>query len=272
MRILLTNDDGILAPGIAAMYSAAARFGEVHVVAPASVKSATSHAVTFHRPMATRKVAVHRTAPAEGVLFEGTSVDGNPADCVKLAVHHLVPQPIDLVISGINAGANVGINVFYSGTVGAAREAAIWGIPAVAVSLHIGKRESLAWDRATAIAGSILERVLTHRLDPHTLLNINLPVLDDGAEPCGLKVAPLCTSRIMEEYACTEDGDGHKQYTASDWFEFHRKDADSDVEALFAGFVTLTPLHFDATDYEQSRRWAQRMGSAMVDRRLPAAE
>src|SRR5262245_1049709 len=118
MRILLTNDDGIFAPGIAALYEAARELGEVHVIAPSEVQSATSHGVTFNRPLKTR---IHRATCSQGKhLFEGISVDGRPADCVKLALANLIKEPVDLVLSGINEGANIGINVIYSGTVAAA--------------------------------------------------------------------------------------------------------------------------------------------------------
>ena len=128
--ILLTNDDGIRAPGLVAMYRALAGLGEIHVVAPETVQSATGHGITLSAPLLTQRVTVEDA-------FTGTSVDGRPADCVKLAVAKLLPRPPDLVVSGMNSGANVGINVIYSGTVAAAIEAAFLGLPAIAVSLYL---------------------------------------------------------------------------------------------------------------------------------------
>ncbi len=293
MRILLTNDDGIYAPGMAALYQAMAGLGELHVVAPLSVRSAMSHAVTFHRPMETRTVTVNDEKGQP--LFTGIAVDGQPADCVKLAVHHLVPQPIDLVVSGINSGANVGVNVFYSGTVGAAREAAIWGMPAIAVSLHIARRDAIEWPRASQLTRSILNDMLKHVIEPHTLLNLNLPVLDDGRKPKGVRVVPLCTSRIVEDYSLASDpvtsetvandaitsespasqstinqpaaspvGSAMSQrYVASDIFDFHRRDPDTDVDCLFAGYATITPLSFDPTCSKGVNLWSQRLLNSM---------
>ena len=130
MLILLTNDDGINAPGIVAMYRELVKLGEVHVVAPETVQSATGHGITITTPLLTSQVTVENA-------FTGIAVDGRPADCVKLAVAQLLPRQPDLVVSGMNAGANVGINVIYSGTVAAAIEAAFLGLPAIAVSLYL---------------------------------------------------------------------------------------------------------------------------------------
>jgi 5'-nucleotidase len=134
--ILLTNDDGIRAPGL----------GEIQVVAPETVQSATGHGITLTTPLLTQRVTVEET-------FTGTSVDGRPADCVKLAVAKLLPRPPDLVVSGMNSGANVGINVIYSGTVAAAIEAAFLGLPAIAVSLYLRNHIPIDYPRSTRLAG-----------------------------------------------------------------------------------------------------------------------
>ena len=152
MRILITNDDGITAPGIMSLYEAAQGLGELHVVAPADVQSATGHGITFHRPVATRKHVVKKGDGTHG--FDGYAVEGKPADCTKIAMFELVPKPIDLVLSGINSGANLGVNVIYSGTVAAAMEAAFMGIPSIAVSLHLGPKYDVngytpQWDHAS---------------------------------------------------------------------------------------------------------------------------
>src|SRR4030095_6054463 len=130
MLILLTNDDGIQAPGIVAMYRELVKLGEVHVIAPETVQSATGHGITISAPLLTNRVTVENA-------FTGIAVDGRPADCVKLAVSQFLPRQPDLVVSGMNSGANVGINVIYSGTIAAAVEAAFLGLPSIAVSLHL---------------------------------------------------------------------------------------------------------------------------------------
>src|SRR6187549_1712422 len=142
MRILLTNDDGIMAPGIVALYRELVTIGEVSVIAPEQVQSATGHGITLTTPLLTSSVTVENG-------FTGIAVDGRPADCVKLAVAKLLPRTPDLVISGMNSGANVGINVIYSGTVAAAIEAAFLGLPSIAVSLYLKGDVSTDYKRAS---------------------------------------------------------------------------------------------------------------------------
>ncbi len=244
-----------------ALYKAIADLGEVHVVAPLKVQSATSHAVTFHRPIL---VAKHEgPGPEGGAGFEnyiGTSVDARPADCVKLAIAHLVPGPIDLVISGINAGANVGVNVIYSGTVGAAREAAFMGLPAIAVSQHIGDWDDIRWEASARHAGEAIRRVLDGPMTPHTVMNINIPVLDDGAEPKGMKAAPISISSMVDKYEITPAEDGSFHYQTCNAMTFREREPGTDVAALFEGYITLTPLQHDVTDPVQLPRWCEHIG------------
>src|SRR3954469_13130308 len=143
--ILLTNDDGITAPGLVAMYRHLVDMGEIHVVAPETVQSAMGHGITLSQPLLTSRVEVENA-------FVGTAVAGSPADCVKLAISQLLPRQPDLVISGINSGANVGINVIYSGTIAAAVEAAFLGLPALAVSLHLRNDVPTNYKRAAQFA------------------------------------------------------------------------------------------------------------------------
>src|SRR3954454_10261263 len=154
MLILLTNDDGINAPGIVAMYRELVKLGEVHVVAPETVQSATGHGITITTPLLTTPVTVENG-------FTGIAVDGRPADCVKLAVAKLLPRQPDLVVSGINAGANVGINVIYSGTVAAAIEAAFLGLPAIALSLYLRKDVPTDYKVAARRAMPVIEQILS---------------------------------------------------------------------------------------------------------------
>jgi 5'-nucleotidase len=258
MRILLVNDDGIDAPGIRALYQAIADLGEVHVVAPAKVQSAKSHAVTFHRAIAVESRTISRGEDQGD--FEGLAVHGTPADCVKLAARHLVPGPIDLVLSGINAGANIGVNVLYSGTVAAAAEAAIMGLPAVAVSLHIGRYEATRWDMAGVAARRVLDQLLAVGLQPGVVMNVNLPILDEGQPPTGLRVVPASCVPLADEYdRQTDEGNGRVSFAASGGLRFAHACRETDVHMLFDRHVTVTPLRFDVNCQPSLAAWRQRL-------------
>lgn len=258
MRILITNDDGITAPGIMALYEAALGLGDLHVVAPADVQSATSHGITFHRPVATRKHVVKKGDGTHG--FDGIAVEGKPADCTKLAMFELVPKPIDLVLSGINAGANIGINVIYSGTVAAAMEAAFMGIPSIALSLHLGKNfNDTRWDHAAKVARRVIDKILEGPLERHTMLNVNIPILDDGQEPVGTRVVPISTSAILDQYVGSDHDSGDRVFSSGHGLLFHHTPPDSDVDFLFRKYVTITPLHFDLTQYKLLTHWQKRL-------------
>ncbi|MFA9476827.1 5'/3'-nucleotidase SurE [Phycisphaerales bacterium AB-hyl4] len=256
MRIVLTNDDGIDAPGLWALCEAVADLGEVHVVAPSRVQSATSHAVTFHRPI---RVCQPSNVPSrEAICCAAHSVDGRPADCVKLAVQHLVGGPVDLVISGMNAGANVGLNVIYSGTVGAAMEAAFMGIRSIAVSLHLrklGDQQAVRWAEAARHARDAIDRVLDGPTMPHTVMNINVPVLDDDPQPRGMKFVPVSRVPNADAYTVTADGEAGHHYEIRSSFSYDHHEPNTDVEALHERYVTLTPLHFDLTHREHLAAW-----------------
>src|SRR5687768_5247924 len=173
MLILLTNDDGIYAPGLAAVYHELVKLGEVHVIAPETVQSATGHGITLSTPLLTQRVVVGEGAER----FTGVAVDGRPADCVKLAAAKLLPRPPDLVVSGINSGANTGINVIYSGTVAAAIEAAFLGLPAVAVSLYLRRNVPTDYARAAVFMRQTVELILEAGLPPGRAASMNLPAL-----------------------------------------------------------------------------------------------
>eukprot|EP00752_Nemacystus_decipiens_P015698 g14011.t1 len=239
MKILLTNDDGIEAAGLHAVYDAIQGLGDVQVVAPARVQSATSHAITLHRPMAVTPYACEK--------FSGFAVDGRPADCVKLALAELV-GPVDLVISGINHGANVGINVHYSGTVGAAREAAFQGVSAIALSLHLGDKTQDHYVRAAGHARRAIDAVLRVGIDAGVLVNVNVPILDEGAEPVGMKAVPLNASPMHDRFNKATDREGNTTYQARDAMAFSDRGAGTDVDTLYAKYITLTPLHYEQTD------------------------
>ena len=249
MRILLSNDDGILAPGLAAMREALTALGEVHVVAPESPQSAVAHGITLAGPVAVRRVHVQDA-------FHGYSVDGRPADCVKLGVSELLDGPPDLVVSGINDGLNVGINVLYSGTVAAAEEGALLGFPAVAVSMQRGVERD--FNQAARIALPIIRQLLDKGLAGGELININIPDLAAGP-PRGIRVVPQATGTMTDSFTRHASPDGRDYYwlTGCD-FEHVPEDADSDLDAINDRFVAITPLQFDLTRYpllEQLKQW-----------------
>jgi 5'-nucleotidase len=254
MKILLTNDDGIEAAGLHATYDAIKSLGEIHVVAPLKVQSATSHAITLHRPMA---VTTH-----ECDAFKGFAVDGRPADCVKLALAELV-GPVDLVISGINHGANVGINVHYSGTVGAAREAAFQGVPAIALSLHLGDKTQDHYVCAANHARRAIDAVLEAGVDPGVLININVPILDDGAEPMGTRAVPLNVSPMHDRFDKVTDDGGRITYQAKDSMAFTDRGESTDVDTIYSKYITITPLHFEQTDARALERLRQSLDNTV---------
>ena len=239
MRILNTNEDGILAPGLAALHAAVADLGEAAVVAPESTQSAMGHAITVHRAIDVRRVHVHNQ-------FHGWSVDGRPADCVKLAMIELLPWRPDYVLSGINAGANTGVNVLYSGTVAGAVEAAFFGVPAIAFSLEISAELDFA--RAGRIARELFRTITAQAPPPGTCLNVNIPALN-GRRPRGVRCCPQATLPMQEHYHKQTAEAGHTVYTLDGRFPEPEKCPTSDHAALHDGYVSVTPLRYDLTDH-----------------------
>jgi 5'-nucleotidase len=183
MRILLTNDDGIYAPGLRALLPELKKIGDVTVVAPASEQSAVGHSITLLTPLIVQEVRDEQNE------FLGWAVEGKPADCVKVALLELLPQPPDLVVSGLNAGSNAGINVLYSGTVAAAIEGAFFNRLSVAVSLEYSKPKPLDFPRGAVIARQVIEQVLARRPPDGSLINVNIPSFDRGPIK-GIRVVP----------------------------------------------------------------------------------
>ena len=255
MRILLSNDDGIFAPGLSALHAAVKRFGEVTVIAPESARSASGHSITIHKPLVVQHVPPN--GPEE---FAGISVDGSPADCVRLAIRRLLPEPPELVCTGINAGANVGINVFYSGTVAAAAEAAILGIPAVAFSADAAA-EPIDYARVSRLAGELLGRIMEVTLSPGDLLNVNFPALT-GEELRGVRVVPQSNVEIEDAYHRETDSAGQVSYQLGKDYRFGPAGEGTDVSVLAAGYVTITPLRVDMTNHAQLAHFAGLNGDA----------
>lgn len=260
MRILLTNDDGIEAPGIRALHSALEGLGEITTVAPYTVQSATSHGVTFDEPL-----MVHETSMPDGSV--GYAVDGRPADCVKVALRSLWTElhgegtRPDLTISGMNAGANVGINVIYSGTVAAAVESAFLGVPSIAVSLHLGDRTRIHFDRAAVIARTTIDRILEHPLEPHSVVNVNVPRTESPDAPMPeIAVCPMNTAPASDGYEKRASPSGQAYYWPSgNGMAFDHTHPETDVEGLMDRRVTVTPLEFDLTDHPRIQTWRERL-------------
>lgn len=238
MRILITNDDGVMAPGIEALYLAAAEFGEAHVVAPETPQSAMGHAITVLTPMATRRVHVNN-------VFHGWSVDGRPADCVKLAILELLDDRPDLVLSGINSGINTGVNVLYSGTVAGAAEGAFYGIPSMAFSLELSA--NLDFRGASTIARRMIRHFIESKPEPGACVSVNIPALDEGW-PNGVRVCPQGTEAMHEHFEHRDGPRGRSIY----WLDGRLPEIDvhpeSDLAAIRERYVAVTPLQFDLTD------------------------
>src|SRR4051794_26479745 len=211
MLILLTNDDGIRAPGLVAMYRELVKLGEVHVVAPETVQSATGHGITIVTPLLTQEVTVENT-------FTGVAIDGRPADCVKVAVAKILPRAPDLVVSGMNSGANVGINVLYSGTVAAAIEAAFLGLPSIAMSLYLRNEIPLDYARAASVGRRAIEQILPAGLRPGQCVSVNVPPLRPDEQPAGIKVVRQCARPWADTYEERKDPRGRSYFWNSSIF------------------------------------------------------
>lgn len=248
MLILLTNDDGIHAPGLLAAWRELRKLGEVHVVAPETVQSATGHGITLTTPLLTSSVTIEAG-------FTGIAVDGRPADCVKLAAAKLLPRPPDLVVSGINAGANTGINVVYSGTVAAAIEAGFLGLPAVAASLYLRRNVPTDYARAAVFMRQTVELMLEAGLPPGRVASMNLPALGPEQQPTGVKIVRQCIRAWADTYEERKDPRGRSYFWNSSVFTLGDTEDDTDVSALRDGYITVTPLQFDLTHYPRLREW-----------------
>jgi 5'-nucleotidase len=237
MHILLTNDDGIFAPGLAALERALRRLGDVHVAAPSTEQSGVGHAITFLTPLTAKEVF-------DGDRRRGWAVDGSPADAVKLGITEFCPRRPDLVVSGINSGLNAGINVLYSGTVAAAIEGAFFGITSVAVSLEWD--EHADYSRAAEIGLGVIEGLLARRPARGSLFNVNIPTRALRGTP-RLRVVPMSIARYGEAFERRTDPRGRAYWWATNDPPPPPSPHESDVTALAAGDVTLTPLDYDLT-------------------------
>jgi 5'-nucleotidase len=244
MQILLTNDDGIFAPGLTAIYKELIKIGDVTVVAPADSQSGASHSVTFSQPLVCNKVDINGQ-------FTGFSVQGSPADCVKLAVMQLCEKPIELLVAGINNGANAGINVYYSGTVAAAMEGAFLKVPAVAMSLAAD--EQMDFESAAGYCAKILKKLMP--VKSGEVININIPQLSKG-EPKGIRVVPQSSKGFDEHYIPQKNEQGQTVFQLAGGV--HRADdTPTDTTSLVEGFITITALVPDMTNHEKTHQLQQ---------------
>ncbi|GAB6165337.1 5'/3'-nucleotidase SurE [Thermostilla marina] len=244
MRILLTNDDGIYAPGLAAMAEALTRLGEVHVVAPATEKSGVGHSITYLIPLVVKEVF-------RGDDRWGWAVEGSPADCVKIGIAELCPERPDLIVSGINGGLNAGINVLYSGTVAAAIEGAFFGIDSVAVSLQFD--EHAPFEKAAGLAAELIGRLFEKKEPRPRLYNLNIPLAALEGVP-ETAVVPMDVTQYGEKYEKRFDPWGRAYYWATGEPRPTLPDRPTDLTALAEGKITITPLHFDLTDRRELER------------------
>jgi 5'-nucleotidase len=239
MQILLTNDDGIYAPGLAAIERALARLGDVCVVAPAVEQSGVGHSITFLSPLMAKEVF-------DGDRRRGWAVEGSPADCVKLALAEFCPRRPELLVSGINGGLNLGINVLYSGTVAGATEGAVFGIPSVAVSLEYD--EHAQFDRAAEMAVGLIEQILNQEdARDHWLYNINIPTVA-FERTTEVRIVPMATVGWPAEFDRRVDPKGRRYYWAMGTPAVPAAGELTDLEAWQRGFVTVTPLRIDRTE------------------------
>lgn len=240
MNILLTNDDGIRAVGLRALYAALAEAGHsVHVVAPTTEQSAVGHALTVFQALRAKEFLEPD--------FKGLGVHGTPTDCVKLALSRLLPGPPDMVISGINAGANVGPDILYSGTVAAATEAAHSGFPAMAVSFDDFRPTELLEQARHAAA--LVPRLPWDKLPPRCVVNVNYPARAI-AETRGVRVCPQTNAVWKDDYLERLDPRGNRYWWLTGAIPPEQVNAGSDRDLLDKGHITVTPLRFDFTDRE----------------------
>lgn len=255
MRILLTNDDGIFARGLKALHDELSREAECLIVAPEVERSAVGHAITLFRPLMVREVS------RNGSPF-GYAVNGTPADCVKIGIKEIATEPVDLVVSGINLGANVGINVIYSGTVSAATEGAIMGVPAMAVSLNT-YQEPADYAVAARFARKMARYMVTANPLRHIPLNVNVPALSEE-EINGIAVTRQGKARLVECFERRVDPRGNVYYwLAGETQMIGEEETDTDAHALRRGMISVTPIDYDLTRRDALGAMAESLRSAL---------
>jgi len=235
--ILLTNDDGINAQGLAALAAGMSSMADCYIVAPDRERSASGHSLTIHKPLKVTEIAPKRF-----------SLNGTPTDCVAIAVNKILPRKPDLIISGINHGPNLGDDITYSGTVAAAMEGTILSIPSIAVSINATNGAAPLFESAALVAGEIALMVLREHLPYDTLLNVNVPNLPHE-QIKGTRLTRqgkrVYDNAIQDSY----NPWGEKYYWIGGGTPYWEHDVDTDMCAVLDGYVSMTPLHMDLTNY-----------------------
>jgi 5'-nucleotidase len=244
LKILLTNDDGIHAPGLRALYAELNRDFDLSVVAPETEMSAVGHAITLDSPLRVREVYKNGS-------FFGFGVSGTPADCVKIAVQELLQEPPDIIISGINLGSNVGVNVLYSGTVSAATEGAFLGVRSAAISLSTRKNPDFTF--AARFSREIIRFITVNNLKNGTALNVNIPAISPESIK-GVSITRQGLGRLKERFERRIDPRGNVYYWLSGEIPMKEEICDSDCNALKENRITITPITYDLTCKEEMER------------------
>ncbi len=240
MKILVSNDDGISSIGINVLVEELKKIGDVIVVAPATEQSAAGHSITMKNPVRVKDYFVNNK-------HFGYAVDGTPADCIKMGIKNVLKEKPDLVISGINNGSNAAINVIYSGTVSAAREAAIMAVPSIAIS--VDSHTPNHYEYAAKLTAKLAKLVCEKKLKSGTLLNVNVPDLPEE-EIKGVALTKQGISKWDDFYEKRTDPYGVNYYWLTGKMDFLDSEKDRDVLAIQNGYASVTPIHFDLTDYE----------------------
>lgn len=248
MKILVSNDDGIDSPGISALVKSLKEIADVTVVAPQGEQSAVGHAITM-------KIPLRVTPYYKNGDFFGYAIDGTPADCIKIGIRNIMEEAPDLVVSGINNGSNTAINIIYSGTVSAAREAAIMDVAAFAISVtsHVPK----SYNFAAKVAKQLALKMKKHKLPLGTMLNVNVPDVPEN-EISGIILTKQGKSKWDDIYEKRVDPYGREYYWLTGTLLEVDKNNDIDQVAIRKKFVSVTPIHFDLTDYstfDQMKNW-----------------
>jgi 5'-nucleotidase len=241
MRVLVTNDDGVTSPGLIELARGLSRVAETFVVAPEHERSAASHAITLHKPLRATRVRVGDTD------VQGWATNGTPADCVVLAVLDLLGSPPDIVVSGINLGANLGMDLIYSGTVSGAVEAVLFAIPAIALS--VAAFRDIHWDPAVQFSEALVQQVARHGLPPDSFLNVNVPNLP-AASLRGVEITRQGARRYVNRLEKRSDPRGRDYYWLTGSPESASESEGTDVRAVADGKISVTPLRLDMTNPE----------------------
>ncbi len=243
MRILICNDDGVMAPGIKALAARLSKEHDVTVVAPSKEQSGVGHSITFFSPIYSRPYSI------PGVDVKAFAVDGSPVDCVKFGLGLICPETPDLVVTGINQGANSGVDIFPSGTVNSAIAGVIHGVPAIAVSLD--DFLSSEFETSAEYAARVVNFVMEHPIPKGMLLNLNVPSLP-LEKIKGIRVVPMNTDGYPFHFDTREDPMNRSYHWLVPDREFREQteEPDNDCDAILSGYASLTPIKIDMSDYE----------------------